>query len=215
MAKTVPSCVDCGTNNCNLGGSSYPDWCLGERLSAEQIAAIIAEYQEDEQNLLVTVEAAKIEGEFYCQITRLEEIIKFCQSIKAQKIGIATCIGLIEESRILAKVLRAHGLQVFGVLCKVGAIEKAVMGLTPEDYRETGPHMCNPILQAKILNQVPTDFNVVMGLCVGHDSLFTKYAEALTTTLVAKDRVLGHNPAAALYTAHTYYKKKLAAPEAK
>lgn len=33
-------------------------------------------------------------------------------------------------------------------------------------------------------------------------------ADAVTTA-VTKDRVLGHNPAAALYTAEGYYKKKL------
>lgn len=69
--------------------------------------------------------------------------------------------------------------------------------------------MCNPILQAMILNEAKTDLNVVIGLCVGHDSLFYKYAEGITTTLVTKDRVLGHNPVAALYQADTYYRKKL------
>ena len=69
--------------------------------------------------------------------------------------------------------------------------------------------MCNPILQAKILNQEQTDLNVVIGLCVGHDSMFYKYSEALCTTLVTKDRVLGHNPAAALYQADSYYAKLL------
>ena len=49
--------------------------------------------------------------------------------------------------------------------------------------------------------------NVVVGLCVGHDSLFYKYSEALTTTAVTKDRVLGHNPVVALYTADSYYSK--------
>ena len=42
---------------------------------------------------------------------------------------------------------------------------------------------------------------------MGHDSLFYKYSEALTTTAVTKDRVLGHNPVAALYTADSYYSK--------
>lgn len=69
--------------------------------------------------------------------------------------------------------------------------------------------MCNPILQAKILNNEKTDLNVVIGLCVGHDSLFYKYSDALTTTLITKDRVLAHNPAGALYQTNTYYKKLL------
>ena len=67
--------------------------------------------------------------------------------------------------------------------------------------------MCNPILKAQMLNKVKTDINIVMGLCVGHDSLFYKYAEAPSTTLVVKDRVLGNNPVAALYTLDSYYKK--------
>ena len=69
--------------------------------------------------------------------------------------------------------------------------------------------MCNPILQARLLNQAHTELNVVIGLCVGHDSLFYKYSNAYTTTLVTKDRVTGHNPAAALYTANSYYRKKI------
>ena len=73
--------------------------------------------------------------------------------------------------------------------------------------------MCNPILQAKILNEAKTDFNVVIGLCVGHDSMFYKYSDALATTLVTKDRVLGHNPAAALYQANAYYGRLLKAEE--
>ena len=67
--------------------------------------------------------------------------------------------------------------------------------------------MCNPILQARLLNQAKTDLNVVIGLCVGHDSLFYRYSDAYVTTLVTKDRVTGHNPAAALYTSNSYYKK--------
>jgi enoyl-CoA hydratase/carnithine racemase len=46
-------------------------------------------------------------------------------------------------------------------------------------------------------DQQKTDFNVLLGLCVGHDSLFLKYAEAPCTVLAVKDRMLGHNPLAA------------------
>jgi uncharacterized metal-binding protein len=67
--------------------------------------------------------------------------------------------------------------------------------------------MCSPIAQAMILNGEKTDFNILVGLCVGHDSLFLKYAEAFSTVLVAKDHVLGHNPSAALYTAESYYSR--------
>jgi len=69
--------------------------------------------------------------------------------------------------------------------------------------------MCSPIAQAMVLNEEKTDFNIMLGLCVGHDSLFMKYARAFCTVLVAKDRVLAHNPYAALYTASTYYTRLL------
>jgi uncharacterized metal-binding protein len=66
-----------------------------------------------------------------------------------------------------------------------------------------------PHCPGRILNDEKTDFNILVGLCVGHDSLFFKYSDAFTTVLVAKDRVLGHNPAGALYTSGTYYARLL------
>jgi uncharacterized metal-binding protein len=49
----------------------------------------------------------------------------------------------------------------------------------------------------------------MVGLCVGHDSLFLKYSKAFTTVLIAKDRVLAHNPVGALYTTGSYYARLL------
>jgi uncharacterized metal-binding protein len=49
--------------------------------------------------------------------------------------------------------------------------------------------------------------NIIVGLCVGHDMLFAKYSSAPVTTLVVKDRVTGHNPAAVLYGQNFYYKR--------
>jgi len=69
--------------------------------------------------------------------------------------------------------------------------------------------MCSPITQAEILNDAEVDFNILVGLCVGHDSLFIKYAKAPITVLVAKDRVFGHNPVAGLYQARAYYRRLL------
>ena len=82
----------------------------------------------------------------------------------------------------------------------------------PAEYRgRPGSYevMCNPIAQAELLNQEGTQFNICLGLCVGHDSLFYKYSKALVTTLVVKDRATGHNPAAAIYCADGYFKSRL------
>jgi uncharacterized metal-binding protein len=110
---------------------------------------------------------------------------------------------------MLARILRKNGFEVYGAVCKIGSFPKSDVGLTEEDMTKTSTVMCNRIMQAEVLNSAGTDFNVVMGLCVGHDSLFYKYSKALVTTLVAKDRVLANNPVGALYQAKAYYRNKL------
>lgn len=210
----IRSCIDCGVLNCQTRDKEYPEFCLTTGLSEETIEKVRSLYN-DEENRKVSVISAQIENEFYCKYTRVEELIEFSKRMGFKKIGIATCVGLIEESRILARILRKKGFEVYGAVCKSGSFLKTEVGVPEEDITGTGQVMCNPIMQAELLNQAGTDFNVVMGLCVGHDSLFYKYSEALVTTLVAKDRVLAHNPVGALYQAKAYYKKLMAEPEDK
>lgn len=200
------TCVDCGILNCQTRDKEYPEFCLTAELPAETIEKVRKLYEEEENNK-VSVTSAQIENEFYQRYTRVEEVIEFASRMGYQKIGIATCVGLIEESRILARIFRKNGFEVYGVVCKVGSFLKTEVGVPEEDITRTGAVMCNPIMQAEMLNQSGTDFNIVMGLCVGHDSLFYKYSKALVTTLVAKDRVLAHNPVGALYQVKAYYKK--------
>jgi uncharacterized metal-binding protein len=206
MDKKELSCVDCGTQNCKFKDRTYPDFCLTTNLS-EDDAKWAAERYEEDRNHEVMVASAEVEYEGYCQWTRVQEIMEFARKIGAKKIGIANCIGLINEARIFARILRANGFEAYSVICKVEGRAKSSMGI-PEKCEQIGPAMCNPILQARLLNQANTDLNVVIGLCVGHDSLFYRYSDAYVTTLVTKDRVTGNNPAAALYTANSYYKKK-------
>ena len=193
------SCIDCAVKNCDKMDKSYPEFCLTTNMNPEVYQEAMACYEEEE-NHKTMVAAAEVEYEHYCQYTRVEEIMEFARKIGAKKIGIATCVGLLKESRTLASIMRNHGFEVFGIACKAGATPKSSVGI-PKECNGIGLNMCNPMNHAK------TDLNVVVGLCVGHDSLFYKYSEALTTTAVTKDRVLGHNPAAALYMADTYYKK--------
>ena len=200
------SCVDCGTQNCKFKIRTYADFCLTTNLSEEDYAWALERYDED-RNREVMIASAEVEYEGYCQWTRVQEIMEFARKIGAKKIGIANCIGLIREARVFARILRANEFEPYAVICKVEGRAKTSVGI-PEKCEEIGPAMCNPILQARLLNQAGTDLNVVIGLCVGHDSLFYRYSEAYVTTLVTKDRVTGNNPAAALYTAESYYKKK-------
>ena len=201
------SCIDCAVTNCNLQDKQYPDFCLTTQMDEAVLADAMKLYEEDE-NRRSMIAAGEIEHDFYGQFTRVEEIMAYAKKMGFKKIGIATCVGLIAESRTLASILRYNGFEVYGIACKAGVQKKVDVGI-PERCNSIGPNMCNPILQAKLLNEAKTELNVVMGLCVGHDSLFYKYSDALVTTLVAKDRVTGHNPVAALYGANFYFKKRM------
>jgi uncharacterized metal-binding protein len=180
------------------------------------LSGVLELYRGDGEEARVSRAAAEVEGTYYGKLTRVEEIIAFANRIEAKRIGIATCIGLIEETRVFSKILAAHGLTSYSVLCKVGSLDKTEAGIPEELKIAQGGHesLCNPVMQAKLLNAQKTDLNVIVGLCVGHDSLFIKHSDALVTTLITKDRVLAHNPAAALYTAGFYY-KRLFSPEKK
>lgn len=207
MENKILSCIDCAVTNCNLQDKEYPDFCLTTHMDEEVLADAMRLYEEDE-NRRSMIAAGEVEHDHYLQYTRIEEIMAYAKKMGCQKIGIATCVGLIAESRTLASILRYNGFEVYGIACKAGVQKKVDVGI-PERCNAIGENMCNPILQAKLLNAAKTDLNVVMGLCVGHDSLFYKYSDALVTTAVTKDRVTGHNPAAALYGANFYFKKRM------
>ncbi|MBU3177712.1 DUF1847 domain-containing protein [Clostridium estertheticum] len=209
MSDNCLTCTDCAVTNCASKDKEYPDFCLTTSLSDTELDAVVDLYINNPVNKKIAQAAAEVEGEFYCTITRVQEIIEFAKKIGAKKIGIATCVGLINESRIFSKILKKNGFKVYGVACKVGAVEKKKINIGDEYIKKPGESMCNPIMQAKLLDKAQTDLNVVVGLCVGHDSLFYKYTNTITTTLITKDRVLGHNPAVALYTSNSYYKKLL------
>lgn len=204
--KNKYSCVDCGTQNCKYKDRTYPDFCLTTNLKDADMQWALERYDEGD-NRKIMIASAEVEYEGYYQWTRVQEIMEFANKIGAKRIGIANCIGLINEARIFARILRSNGFEPYSVICKVAGQAKSSMGI-PAQCESIGVAMCNPIMQARLLNEAHTDLNVVIGLCVGHDSLFYKYSDAYVTTLVTKDRVTGNNPAAALYTANSYYKKK-------
>jgi uncharacterized metal-binding protein len=141
--------------------------------------------------------------------TRIQEIWEFARRMGYKRLGLAFCLGLVKEASVVQDILEAHGFEVVSVLCKAGRTEKGVIGIKDEEkiHQGTDEAMCNPIYQAKLLNHEKAEFNILIGLCVGHDSLFFKYAQAPTTVLGVKDRVTGHNPLAAIYTTDTYYRK--------
>ena len=171
---------------------------------------VINEYMETQK---IFRAAAEIEGLYYGALTRVEEVALFAKKIGAKKVGLATCMGLRKETQTFAKILKAKGIEsVSAVVCKVGAVDKCEIGIPDNVKVRPGEHesTCNPIMQAKILNDEGTDLNVIVGLCCGHDTLFIKHSDAPVTYLLVKDRVLMHNPAAALYGSSMYYRRVMA-----
>lgn len=202
-------CDQCAKHGCEHGQrDQMPANCPSK--NQELLDQIKQKYQEPQNQTLAKM-SALVESEFYCQKTRIEEIMEFCKKAGFHKLGVAFCIGSSREAATACRIFRANGFEVASVICKVGGISKEFIGVEPSQQVNQCAYeaMCNPIGQAEYLNQENTDFNVAIGLCVGHDSLLFQYSHAPVTVLVAKDRVLGHNPVAALYLADGYYKDKL------
>ncbi|WP_457568564.1 DUF1847 domain-containing protein [Desulfurobacterium sp.] len=170
--------------------------CYREGKVCKKLPDLTSRLSEEEIKMLKT--ASEIEKEFYCKMTRIEEVIEFSRRMGYKKIGIAFCIGLLNEARTVAEIFTRKGFEVFSVICKVESIDKETLNIPK--LKEGKEAVCNPVGQAEVLNEKGTDLNLIIGLCVGHDILFQKHSTAPSTVLIVKDRVLSHNPAGALYT---------------
>jgi uncharacterized metal-binding protein len=189
-------CAKCKKKVC-YAGKDCPD--MRDEMKTRLLA--------DPEALRLLKAAAKVEAEHYMKLTRVAETMEFARNLGFTKLGLAFCVGFSNEAARLNEIFEKNGFNVSSVCCKVCGIDKAELDL-PKLY---GPEReieatCNPVTQAEILNRDQTELNVLLGLCVGHDALFVKHSAAPATTLVVKDRVLGHNPVAALYS--NYYRRR-------
>ena len=181
--------MDCAT--CESKGCRDGEDCEGRRDEMQTL------YQDPAVQAIARA-AAEVEACYYGQACRLEELIAFAKRMEFERLGLAFCIGLSEEAKTLAGILARH-FKVSSICCKI-------CGLPAGDLAELkaqkgmSPVSCNPLGQAEVLNEQGTDLNVIVGLCIGHDVLFTQASKAPVTTFIVKDRVLAHNPAAALYS---------------
>ena len=186
-----------------------PDNCPMQ--NRENYPAIMKEY-EKEENKEFFINCALVEKEGYGKWNRVREIIELCRKMNYKKVGLAFCIGFHKEAKIFCRILRERGLKVESICCKNGSFDKTETGVPEEGKLKPGGFeaSCNPISQAWHLSKTDADLYVVLGLCVGHDSLFMRYAsrysDAPVTVLAVKDRVTGNNPCAAIYGADGYFK---------
>jgi uncharacterized metal-binding protein len=159
----------------------------------------------------LTVASKEVANQGHGRWTRVEETIEFARKLGVTKLGLIFCAGFRYEAAILTDILEANGFEVISVGCKAGAVPKEWIGISDsEKVRPGRPEMiCNPLAQVELLNRSHTGLNILMGQCVGHDSLSMKYSEAPIVCLIAKDRVLAHNTVAALYESRGYLRSTL------
>jgi len=222
MVEMTCNCAKCGMPEkiCLSEGGKGPKWCPTKH-EKEVLSEGLKEYDAPELKEFARLASVQ-EGSCYAcrdakplilipMKTRLEELIEFSQKMGYKRLGMAFCAGLAYEASLLSEILEKHGFEVVAVSCKVGGVPKERIGVKDEEKIRVGEFesMCNPITQASILNKAKTDFNIMLGLCIGHDSLFLKYVDGLTTIFAVKDRVTGHNPMAPLYTSRSYYQRMM------
>lgn len=215
----APRCASCPFKKserlCFSPGGKHPKDCP-TAAHADMIEKSRAVYTEPEMRRFAR-EAARTERTSY-HITedglimpvrpRVMEIVDFCRRMDYHRVGLIFCIGLAREAGIVARIFEAQGLETVSAICKAGGISKSELEL--EDGALLCPEkpesMCNPVLQAMLMNEANVDFNVLLGLCVGHDSMALMYLKAPATVLVAKDRMLAHNPLGAINCADSYFR---------
>ena len=229
--KQHPLCTKCPQRYCLPSGpladtrmdiESAPDFCP-MKLNTVALERAWNEYQKKDVKEFASqasIQEAQcyeiIDGKRRTKIPRIEETVQFAEKMKYKKLGIVFCVGLANEALIINKILENRGFQVVSVCCKTGAIDKERLGYSPEnkiggsDQYET---MCNPIAQAEIMNDEKADWVIMLGLCVGHDTLFIKYCKQPITVLAVKDRVLAHNPLGAIYLSSSIYYGRLMSKE--
>jgi uncharacterized metal-binding protein len=218
-----PQCALCAVQRraCVAPDGKGPESCP-TTIGGDVLRRAFHEYQRPENQAFARA-ASRQEAECYANRgttagpvaavkPRIQEVIEFSHKMGYRRLGLAFCAGLKEEARIVARILRRQGFEVVSVVCKVGAGDKSdaeLLGLAASEKIHPGAFeaMCNPIAQAMVLADEGTEFNLLVGLCVGHDSLFLKYSQAPTSVLVVKDRVTGHNPLAAIMLHRSYYSR--------
>ncbi|MCB2212302.1 DUF1847 domain-containing protein [bacterium] len=167
--------------------------CLEGRGCVLQASGILLGDRDDRIMLEV---ARDLNCEDERRLCRLSELIYFGLEMGYRTIGIAYCSDLYQPARVLAGVFKRF-FEVHAVCCKLHVPGN---GHTFNADMPDPSTRCNPLAQAELLNKLGTDMNVIVGLCVGADCVFTRASDAPVTTLFAKDRALANNPIGAVYS---------------
>jgi uncharacterized metal-binding protein len=91
---------------------------------ADLLEGVRQEIASDDRLRQLLAASARTEATDYPMASRMENTIDFARRLGAQRLGIATCVGCLNEARIVQEILESHGFQVWSVGCKVGSIPK-------------------------------------------------------------------------------------------
>ncbi len=141
----------------------------------------INQYNKDDLKIMELALACRIAGS-----NRIEQIKRFALKAGYKRIGIAHCISLTKFAKQLEDYLM-DSFEVVKIDCQCGKIPSSAL------VEGSKGISCNPAGQAKILADSNTEFNISVGLCLGHDIIFNNKSKAPTTTLIVKDRTNNHN----------------------
>ncbi len=205
MKKDQPSCSYCRRKGCFNGDlSKAPEFCPS--LTRTELLDKAKETLKEPDNQSMAQAVARTWKE-YGKLTRVEETLEYARLRGYKKLGVAFCVGLSQEAELFTNLLINEGFDVVSVCCMCGTLSSDDIALPEEDKIIPGfrQPMCNPIGQAAVLDEEGCELHVLLGLCVGDDTLFIKHAKAPVTVLAVKDRVLAHNSLGALYTAKHIY----------
>ena len=199
----MSNCAYCQAKGCYKDDfSNVPSDCPSILTSHEEI---LAGYSEEEKKAIPLVALVYAEG---ARMTnRIEETMDYAYKMGYKKIGVAFCSGLAKEGEALCKVLKSNGFFTQSICCKYGGVHKSEYGISADQQVNPSAEQeicCNPAGQAQVLDAAGVDFVIMLGLCVGHDTIFIKHLKAPMTVIGVKDRLLIHNPVAALQSADKY-----------
>ena len=214
MADKQIVCSYCARKRCFMGNfSQAPEFCPSV-VRPELIEEAKAKLK-DSENQQMAQDVARTWKD-YGKLTRVEETVLYAKLRGYKKLGLAFCVGLSQEAELFTNLLFNEGFEVVSVCCMCGGLSSEDVAL-PEEEKILPGHrqpMCNPLGQAAVLDAEGCELNILLGLCVGDDTLFIKHSNAPVTVLAVKDRVLAHNPLGALYTSrHIYTRLKTRRPK--
>lgn len=193
-------CGSCTKVECERGyPEGIPTWCAASRFH-NILEQTKTEYSATD-SLEIYLASGKVARNGQARWPRIQEAIEFAKELKLKKIGLASCVALVSELRLVAELFAGAGFEIVSSACQIGRISPEDRGVSV-DTKDHHGLMCNPLAQAEICNEANTQLNYIMGLCLGHDILFMRHSKAPVSVLIVKDRVTGNNPAAALYGQH-------------